>query len=108
MYNMDMVKKILEKIKTYLKKLKNLSAQKKWGALWLVLKYAAFLFLALCIFILGLFFYYTYDLPQPEQFTQTPFIQSTKIYDRTGKVLLYDIYGEQKREVVAFDNPAGS
>ena len=34
-----------------------------------------------------LFFYYTHDLPRPEKFTETPFIQSTKIYDRTGKVL---------------------
>ncbi len=66
-------------------------------------KYLAFLFLAFCAFILFLFFYYTYNLPRPETFTETPFIQSTKIYDRTGKVLLYDIYGEEKREIVAFD-----
>ncbi|MFI5205714.1 MAG: transglycosylase domain-containing protein, partial [Candidatus Paceibacterales bacterium] len=46
---------------------------------------------------------YTYNLPQPEAFTQTPFVQSTKIYDRTGKVLLYDIYGEEKRQIVPFD-----
>ena len=50
-----------------------------------------------------MFIYYTWDLPQPEKFTETPFIQSTKIYDRTGKVLLYDIYGEEKREIVSFD-----
>src|SRR3989344_2727338 len=69
----------------------------------LIGKYLLFLFLALCIFTVCLFFYYTYDLPRPENFTETPFIQSTKIYDRTGKVLLYDIYGEEKREIVAFD-----
>src|SRR3989338_10392897 len=66
-------------------------------------KYLAFLFLAVCFFVLLLFFYYTYDLPQPEKFTENPFIQSTKIYDRTGKILLYDIYGEEKREIVSFD-----
>ncbi|MCX6718213.1 MAG: PBP1A family penicillin-binding protein [Candidatus Staskawiczbacteria bacterium] len=66
-------------------------------------KYLAFLFLAGCMLILALFVYYTWNLPQPEKFTETPFIQSTKIYDRTGKVLLYDIYGEEKREVVSFD-----
>lgn len=71
--------------------------------IFLVGKYLAFLFLIFCLFILGLFFYYTYNLPRPEAFTQTPFIQSTKIYDRTGKVLLYDIYGEEKREIVPFD-----
>lgn len=68
-----------------------------------VLKYLTFAFLILCIFIIGLFFYYTWNLPRPEKFTESPFIQSTKIYDRTGKVLLYNIYGEEKREIVSFD-----
>jgi len=53
--------------------------------------------------LLVLFIYYTWELPRPEKFTETPFIQSTKIYDSTGKVLLYDIYGEEKREIVSFD-----
>lgn len=66
-------------------------------------KYLAFLFLGGCLLLLLLFIYFTWDLPQPEKFTETPFIQSTKIYDRTGKVLLYDIYGEEKREIVSFD-----
>jgi len=66
-------------------------------------KYLVFLFLGFCLFILALFIYYTWNLPQPEKFTETPFIQSTKIYDRTGKVLLYDIYGEEKREIVPFN-----
>ncbi len=66
-------------------------------------KYLAFLFLGLCLLVLFLFFYYTWDLPRPEKFTETQPVQSTKIYDRTGKVLLYDIFGEQKREVVPFE-----
>jgi len=66
-------------------------------------KYLAFLFLGGCLLLLVLFIYFTWNLPQPEKFTETPFIQSTKIYDRTGKILLYDIYGEEKREIVSFD-----
>ncbi|MDP3882967.1 MAG: PBP1A family penicillin-binding protein [Candidatus Staskawiczbacteria bacterium] len=66
-------------------------------------KYLAFLFLAGCFLFLLLFLYYTYDLPRPEKFTEARLIQSTKIYDRTGKVLLYDIYGEEKREIVSFE-----
>jgi 1A family penicillin-binding protein len=66
-------------------------------------KYLAFLFLAGCFLLLLLFIYYTYDLPRPEKFTEARFIQSTKIYDRTGKTLLYDIYGEEKREIVSFE-----
>ncbi|MBM3206401.1 MAG: penicillin-binding protein, partial [Candidatus Staskawiczbacteria bacterium] len=67
------------------------------------LKYLPFLILGFFAFGLIMFFYYTYDLPRPEKFTETPFIQSTKIYDRTGEVLLYDIYGEEKRSIVSFD-----
>jgi len=66
-------------------------------------KHAALVGLGLCGIALIMFFYYTWDLPRPENFTDLPFVQSTKIYDRTGKVLLYDIYGEEKREVVPFD-----
>jgi len=78
-------KKMLAKIGKYLAR----------GTLWVVL--------GVCLLVLLLFIYYTWDLPQPEKFTETPFIQSTKIYDRTGKTLLYDIYGEEKREIVSFD-----
>ena len=31
------------------------------------------------------------------------FIESTKIYDRTGEVLLYNIYGEEKRTIVSME-----
>jgi 1A family penicillin-binding protein len=67
------------------------------------IKYLGFLVLGGFLLLLLLFIYYTWDLPQPEKFTEAPFIQSTKIFDRTGKVVLYDIYGEEKREIVSFD-----
>jgi len=51
----------------------------------------------------GVFFYYVHDLPQPEKFTEISVSQSTKIYDRTGKILLYEVYGEVKRELVSFE-----
>ncbi len=68
-----------------------------------ILKYSTLLLLTSLVLMLGLFFYYTWDLPRPEAFTESPFIQSTKIYDRTGKVLLYNIFGEEKRTIVPFD-----
>ena len=87
-----MIENILRKLK------KILITIKKWfiknrKVIKLIGKYFLFGFLGFCILILLMFFYYTYDLPRPEKFTETPFIQSTKIYDRTGKVLLYNIYG---------------
>ena len=55
------------------------------------------------IAFLGLLLYYSKDLPQPEKFTERRIAQPTKIYDRTGNVLLYTIFGEEKREVVSLN-----
>ncbi len=65
---------------------------------------------ALGLFVLGcfvfgllVFVYYAKDLPRPEQFTERIVAQTTKIYDRTGEVLLYELYGDEKREIVSSD-----
>ncbi|MFH1346657.1 MAG: PBP1A family penicillin-binding protein [Spirochaetota bacterium] len=44
------------------------------------------------------------ELPNPEEFINGQIIQSTKIYDRTGEVLLYEIHGDQKRTVIPFSD----
>lgn len=43
------------------------------------------------------------DLPNPSQFENRKVAESTKIYDRTGEVLLYEIHGEQKRTVIPLE-----
>ena len=63
----------------------------------LILKLLGFGFLVLVLACLCLFSFYAKDLPQPEKFTERHLSQSTKIYDRSGQVLLYEIYGEEKR-----------
>ncbi|KKS82533.1 MAG: Penicillin-binding protein, 1A family [Candidatus Wolfebacteria bacterium GW2011_GWC1_43_10] len=40
------------------------------------------------------------ELPQPEKIDYFQPVQSTKIYDRTGEILLWEIHGEQNRTVV--------
>lgn len=47
--------------------------------------------------LLGVFIYFTRDFPRPEIFAERHLPQSTKIYDRTGGILLYEVYGEEKR-----------
>lgn len=42
-------------------------------------------------------------LPSPDNFDIKTIPQSTKIYDRTGEILLYEVYGEEKRTVVPFE-----
>lgn len=59
------------------------------------LLFSAFLIL---LFIITLtFLWYSRDFPRPEVFNERQLFQSTKIYDRTGTVLLYEVYGEEKR-----------
>lgn len=69
-------------------------------------------FLALIIIGLvsavALFAYYSKDLPDLKKLTDQPMTESTKIYDRTGTILLYDVYGEEKRTVISFEDMSQS
>jgi 1A family penicillin-binding protein len=44
------------------------------------------------------------DLPDPDRLTDRHIAQSTKIYDRTGKVLLYEIFASEKRTIVELED----
>lgn len=43
------------------------------------------------------------DIPDFEAFGQRKIIQSTKIYDREGRVLLYDIHSDVRRTIVSYE-----
>ncbi|MBU0661298.1 PBP1A family penicillin-binding protein [Patescibacteria group bacterium] len=43
------------------------------------------------------------DLPDPNKLTDRQIAQSTKIYDRTGEHLLYEIYSDEKRTLVELE-----
>lgn len=64
---------------------------------------------SLYTFALGLLFIIVYgawvskDLPDPNRLIQRHLAQSTKIYDRTGEVLLYEIFADEKRTIVSLD-----
>ena len=50
----------------------------------------------------GVFAYFAKDLPDPGKINKRLVIESTKIYDRTGQHLLYEIHGEEKRTLIPF------
>ena len=81
-------------------KSKNLSYRKTLRIIWRV-----FLILAALFFISGVvtFAYFAKDLPSPEKLEERQITESTKIYDRTGEILLYDIHGEEKRTVISLE-----
>ncbi|MBM3250963.1 MAG: hypothetical protein FJZ07_01895 [Candidatus Nealsonbacteria bacterium] len=82
----------------YYRKIYKRSKKKK--AILRLLAFSVFCFLFAVFCLLGLFIYYAKDLPRPEKFSERSFIESTKIYDRSGEVLLYELYSEEKREII--------
>jgi len=52
--------------------------------------------------VIGIFVYFAKDLPSPGRVTSRFVAESTKIYDRTGNHILYDIHGEEKRTLIPF------
>jgi 1A family penicillin-binding protein len=55
------------------------------------------LVLAGSVSVIGIFAWAAKDLPDPNNITQRNIPQTTKIYDRTGKTVLYEVHGDQKR-----------
>ncbi len=51
----------------------------------------------------GLVIYLEQTLPDADTIATRQVSESTKIYDRTGEILLYDIHGEEKRTVIPWE-----
>ena len=81
-------------------KFRNISHSNKWK---IAGKILLGLFGAGVVFVLGLFIYFYKDLPSPTAINTRAVAESTKIYDRTGDHLLYDIHGDEKRTIVPMD-----
>lgn len=70
------------------------------------LKTLFILVLALFMFLGGTILLWAISLPIPDfkAFDERIVTESTKIYDRTGEILLYDVYQDVKRTHVTFEN----
>jgi len=65
-----------------------------------LLKLGLFSAIGLLVIFFILIFWISRDLPKPNQLISREIAQSTKIYDRTGENILYEISGEQRRTLV--------
>ena len=74
---------------------------KKRRFFWRILTFFIFALLVLGLLGVAGFFWITKDLPRPKIFTESEMTQSTKIYDRTGTILLSNVFTEEKRTYVA-------
>ena len=74
-----------------------------WGLIKFIIKAA--LTGAVLIFIFGSVFvlWASRDLPDPNKLRDRQVAQSTKIYDRTGEHLLYEVYQNQRRTMVELE-----
>ena len=60
------------------------------------------IFLVGVLTVVGIFAWFAKDLPNPETLKNLTLAQTTTIYDRTGKHVLYKIHGEEKRTEIPF------
>ena len=99
---MNMFSSFLQKIK-----IKNIDPRKmtpkKRKKFWRAILFGALYFVLGLIFLVALLFaWYSKDLPTPSKIANQKLSQSTKIYDRTGQILLYET-GDQKRTIITSD-----
>ncbi len=79
------------------------------GKSWLkkTLSFLPYIFVALVLAgIIGSLVVYAWirqDLPDPNKLANRAVAQTTKIYDRTGEIVLFEVYGDKKRTVVELD-----
>ncbi|HMO78754.1 MAG TPA: PBP1A family penicillin-binding protein [Candidatus Paceibacterota bacterium] len=66
---------------------------------WLKIILVAFLFITGGLFI----WLASLDLPNLNNFEERRVAQSTKIFDRTGEIILYDVHGDIKRTIVPLE-----
>jgi 1A family penicillin-binding protein len=63
------------------------------------------LFVGIVVIVSGLLIWVsTLEIPDLSSFEDRRILQSTKIYDRTGEILLYDLHQDVKRTIVPFEN----
>ncbi len=80
------------------------SQSKNKKIFWKIFKNLFFLFLSLFLILVTVIaiFISTVNIPDFSNFANRKIDNSTKIYDRTGKIILYDIHGEVKRTQVSY------
>ncbi|MCX6703088.1 MAG: transglycosylase domain-containing protein [Candidatus Zambryskibacteria bacterium] len=92
------MKKYISRASSLLKK--NVRKAKVFGIRNILIGLSALSIIFLAIILIWIT---TFKLPTLDEFRDRKTTESTKIYDRTGKVLLFDIFQEQKRTIIGFD-----
>jgi len=88
--------------------MKNFKQKNKHRGSWIKERLADIAIITLVLGFIGagglLLFISTLDIPDLSAFEQRRVLQSTKIYDRTGEIVLYDLNQDVKRTVVPYED----
>ena len=84
----------------------NKSDRKKPGRSWKKKLFLSIIGLGAIMILTAIIFiaWISRDLPNPNQLIEREIAQSTKIYDRTGEHILYEIHGDEKRTMVSLSD----
>jgi penicillin-binding protein 1A len=77
-----------------------------WRELWAKPGFRKFIgraVLVAAVLLIGGFIWLSSGLPSPNSLMAREVPESTKIYDRSGETILYDIHGDEKRTLVTLD-----
>lgn len=74
---------------------------RKWSSR--ALKIAGVILVVGSVGMVALFAWAAKDLPSPGKVNKRVIAESTKIYDRSGEHLLYEVHGEEKRTLIPFE-----
>ncbi|MFA5751318.1 MAG: transglycosylase domain-containing protein [Candidatus Paceibacterota bacterium] len=75
------------------------------GWFWTYFKNLLFLFAGICVILGGIIIIWlsSFKMPDFRAFDERKVINSTKIFDRTGEILLYDVHEDIKRTNISFE-----
>ncbi len=77
-----------------------------WRTLWQKPEFKKFVRYGIGGFVIAVvifFLWLSYGLPDPNKLITREVPESTKIYDRSGETILYEIHGDEKRTLVTLD-----
>jgi 1A family penicillin-binding protein len=94
MKNMTWKKRKIERLPSFKRKKKRINFFKK------IFSFIFFFLILVCLFSIFVYFWIAKDLPDPNKLIEREIRQSTKIYDREGKTVLYEIFTDQRRTLV--------
>lgn len=97
------IKKVKKRIPLKTKKRKKKKSKKR--KFWNILKWLIGIGIIFALISFGLFFawFSSLEIPSVKNFDKRKISNSTKIYDKTGEILLYDIHKDIQRTVVGSD-----